>query len=835
MKSRQLLLLVFLLLVFAIKAQENLSVSTDSLSIEAAVNSSGLFSINSTVNWTASCNQSWLTIQPSSFESNPYAGEFLATGVRIHPTAGTQSFSNLSEKLTLVSTNPVTLTKPYAGNYPFLTQIQITNNTIVIGGKIMYKVMVAVTDTNNLSGTGMYNTDQNGQETNYFDPSTKTYYLSYFYNTATPRKIYEVLTPMATVTNVNIIAQENPGSSSREATITISSPGLTNKTVTVIQAGLPILSVSSNSLVVAPTLNSIVSFQLKSTTNWTVSSNQSWLNANKTSGTGSTSINLIAAPNSSSTSRMATVTVSAGGFTKTISVTQFGTVPTSVAWNQFYTGHNYTDISVVDDNVIWLCRGADSTISYTNNGGKTWITKKLPARISDNAGFCAVNETTAYITSADSIGLWKTTDGANTWSIQPTGYNKVQPTNFYGVSFPDFVHFWDVNNGITYGDDDEIYITNNGGSQWNRVSSPTLPNGFGEWSYNDQEPYRVVGDAIYILVSNQSLTTRILKSNDRGLTWSAIYPPTNTMSASFDFKDANNGLYVDNSTAPGKLYSTSDGGLNWTLINSSEILGSLKYIPNQNMYISTNRTNKYMSIEGVRYSTNNGLTWTKNPSFTNIFNSNIAFSTTGTSYITGNKYMYSTKNILNENTSLVKAEIKTPTTIDLTFNADIDFASAQDTSHYFVTFRNESDKLNYYIPIVSSQRDNLNQALVHITLQGSLPQDTITVQTINLYDTNGFPLINGSASSKQSIIYNLSGINESKVTQYQIFPNPATDIFRISGLSGTEKLTIYNLIGVQVFTQEVANNESVNISHLQSGVYLVKVCNRELKLIIRNF
>jgi photosystem II stability/assembly factor-like uncharacterized protein len=828
MKIKQFILLVLLLPGFTIQAQENFSVSTKTLLIDAANKSTNSFNVNSVTSWSASSNQSWLTVQPSSFESNPYAGAFFATGVRVHPTAGNLTFNNLSEILTLVSSNPTTIIKPRSGDYTFQTQIQITNNTIVVGGKTMYKVLVSVNDTLNTTGTGMLDTDQNGLVTNYFDPSTKTYYISYFYNTAAPRKIYEILSAATTTTNVIATAQENPTSLSREATITISSIGLANQTVTVTQAASPVLSVSANSLVIAASANSSVSFQLKSTTTWSVASDQSWLTANKLNGSGSTNIELTAADNFSSSVRTATITITVQGITKTINVTQYGTIPSAVAWNQFYTGRNYSEISVVNDNVIWLCRSADSTISYTKDGGKTLITKTLPAHISSNTGFCAVSETTAYIISADtiSLGLWKTTDGANTWALEPTGYNKNNPANFYGSSFPDFVYFWDVNNGIIYGDDDEVYITNNAGSQWNLVNSSSLPRQFGEWTYNNQRSYRVVGDAIYILVSNQSQTNRILKSNDKGITWSAIYPPTNTLNASFDFKDANNGLYVDYNTTPCKLFSTTDGGLNWTLINSTETLGYLKYIPNQNMYISTNTINgKYKTFDGIKYSINNGISWIKNPSFTNIFNENLAFSSSGTTFITGKGYVYSSKNVANVNTSLVKAEVKTPTTIDLTFSANIDLTSAQDTSHYAVSFNNASNVMQR-IKLVSAQRDNLNQSLVHITLQNSLPQDTITIKAINLYDTNGFPLINGSGLSSKSLINNFTGIDEPKDSKYLVYPNPVKSSLYITGLNSNSIISIYDITAKLIVSKQLINNE-VDVNDLPAGIYTLKITNNE--------
>ncbi|MBK6283948.1 MAG: hypothetical protein IPF54_16010 [Draconibacterium sp.] len=302
---------------------------------------------------------------------------------------------------------------------------------------------------------------------------------------------------------------------------------------------------------------------------------------------------------------------------------------------------------------------------------------------------------------------------------------------------------------MTYGDGDEIYTTNNGGAQWDRVSSPIMPIGIGEYMPNDQAFYKVVGNTIYIIVGAQPNShSRILKSTDKGLTWYAIIPPTNTTSASFDFKDDNNGLYVDYTTQPSKLYSTTDGGQNWSLLNSTENLHYLKYIPNQNMYISTNGAN------GLLYSTNNGQTWITHPSFENVRTKNSVFSIKGTTYITGDGYVYSSKNIIGVNPSVDQATINSSTTLDLTFSNNVEIMSSNDTANYVLTYRtgNTIQRIN----TLSALRDNSNYALVHISTQTPLPFDTITIKVNNVYDMVGNPLINGSSSSTLTVILNLA-------------------------------------------------------------------------------
>ena len=67
------------------------------------------------------------------------------------------------------------------------------------------------------------------------------------------------------------------------------------------------------------------SFSFNTNKNWTITSDQSWLTLDKTSGEPSKdaiSVNATCAENTAYTSRTATITISAGGLTKTINVTQ---------------------------------------------------------------------------------------------------------------------------------------------------------------------------------------------------------------------------------------------------------------------------------------------------------------------------------------------------------------------------------------------------------------------------------------------------------------------------------------------------------------------------------
>jgi len=96
-----------------------------------------------------------------------------------------------------------------------------------------------------------------------------------------------------------------------------------NKYFSDFDINAPVLTVSTNALNIGSDAYSTNTFDITSNLNWTAASNQSWLTLSNETGTGNKTITLTAAANPGSTSRTATVTVSATGVpSNTIIVTQ---------------------------------------------------------------------------------------------------------------------------------------------------------------------------------------------------------------------------------------------------------------------------------------------------------------------------------------------------------------------------------------------------------------------------------------------------------------------------------------------------------------------------------
>jgi len=124
---------------------------------------------------------------------------------------------------------------------------------------------------------------------------------------------------------ISITATANPSTTSRTAHLTVSGTGVASQTVTITQTGSPLLSVSSDSLVIGALANSTCSLKITSLPDWSASSDQTWLTVSSNSGIGDATIILTAAANPGTASRTATITVTGIGVaTHTITVTQNG-------------------------------------------------------------------------------------------------------------------------------------------------------------------------------------------------------------------------------------------------------------------------------------------------------------------------------------------------------------------------------------------------------------------------------------------------------------------------------------------------------------------------------
>ncbi len=291
--------------------------------------------------------------------------------------------------------------------------------------------------------------------------------------------------------------------------------------------------------------------------------------------------------------------------------------------SDYYTG----EISVVDNDVIWVNgkRGCNfdcysRKYSRSNDGGLTWTSGNysfLPAisRVTVG-GIKAISINTAYVTvfggfgdpnDTAYIGVWHTADGGTTWTKQ-------QSASFTNpASFPNFVHFWNDNDGIVIGDPVngyyEIYTTSNGGTNWNLLPVTNIPLPFID-EYAFPELYEIVGNTIWFGTSRG----RIFKSIDKGLNWTVSQSPLNDFVAisggdrgNFSFKNQDEGILRDSNL---NYYKTFDSGNTWNSITTNGTVRdyNANYIPNtQNTVFQFGKDEN--DFRGSSYSLDGGSSW----------------------------------------------------------------------------------------------------------------------------------------------------------------------------------------------------------------------------------
>jgi hypothetical protein len=81
-----------------------------------------------------------------------------------------------------------------------------------------------------------------------------------------------------------------------------------------------------------------------------------------------------------------------------------------------------------------------------------------------------------------------------------------------------------------------------------------------------------------------------------------------------------------------------------------------------------------------------------------------------------------------------------------------------------------------------------------------------------------------------SLVFGNETLSDTDFTanQFSIYPNPTKDVLHISGMENEVAVQVFDLLGKQVFSTKIHNpNEALDVSNLETGVYLVKVYNSE--------
>ena len=79
-------------------------------------------------------------------------------------------------------------------------------------------------------------------------------------------------------------------------------------------------------------------------------------------------------------------------------------------------------------------------------------------------------------------------------------------------------------------------------------------------------------------------------------------------------------------------------------------------------------------------------------------------------------------------------------------------------------------------------------------------------------------------SSSFNVTIGTVSIAENEITS-EIYPNPVDDKLYINSKDNIEKIEIYNLLGVKLYSEVISqgNENMIDMSDFESGLYLVKI------------
>lgn len=318
----------------------------------------------------------------------------------------------------------------------------------------------------------------------------------------------------------------------------------------------------------------------------------------------------------------------------------------------------------------------------------------------------------------------------------------------------------------------------------------------------------------------------IWKTVDGGLTWNKQTTAAFNLDSYVNFVhfwDANNGIaHGDPESGEFEIYTTSDGGTNWSRVNGANIPdpdagGEYGY---ENLYeVSGNNIWFGTDLGRIYKSTDKGLTWTVNsiPSPSTDFQLD---SLTFSDIDPNNGFLvtyYSQKLFSTVDGGATWSEV---TKTGNLYNTDIAFIPG---TSILVSAASAN-------PLGSSY--SIDNGLTWITIDGiahgklAFLNDTfgfsgglnINATTGGVFKFNGIPLKNPSFDLKKQIL---------------AYPNPTNGILHLNSENSIIKeASVFDLLGRQVFSSKFStlDNVTLDLESLQTGTYVLKVTSDSGKI-----
>jgi len=260
-------------------------------------------------------------------------------------------------------------------------------------------------------------------------------------------------------------------------------------------------------------------------------------------------------------------------------------------------------LSINPNGDIWAS-GVKGHVLVSSDDGKTWQLKVVPdAQELQFRDIWASGQTIYLLAAGDGSNsrLYKSIDNGQTWLNQ---YTMANPKGFINC-----FDFWDKDNGIVIGDtiDNQVFMlkTSDGGAHWQRLKDAPQANDGGEGGFSASGSCaRVDGNQQAWLTTGATSTARLLRTNDRGATWSSTpLPFPNSSTGGIFSAIPKSGFAFGGQMKPAIITGFYRNAGHWQAINNIPLTGAIYGSD------SFNKNVIVVNPDGAALSKDNGITW----------------------------------------------------------------------------------------------------------------------------------------------------------------------------------------------------------------------------------
>ncbi len=620
----------------------------------------------------------------------------------------------------------------------------------------------------------------------------------------------------------------------------------------------PSISVSSNKLNLPATANNDISLTIYSTVDWNIRSNQSWLTVNKTAGSDTAIIKLIATDNPAYSSRKTTLVVSGSGLPEIIiSVTQAATIPalsvSTDSLNSSYASNNQPSVTVysnigwnINSKYSWITpsvkSGSDTSLITFDVSANRTINQRIDTVtvsgndvqsrniiITQDAGpaILTVSENSVNVSYASNSKTSFTINSNIGWEVN-SNYAWITPgvtsgsdtalVTLYALANPAINQRIDTvtvyGNGVA---SQKIIVKQTAGPATLSVSKDTL---YLSSKANNVRNFTVNSNEDWTLTTSKSqtwLTPNITSGSDTALITLQAFSNYNSIRRTDTVTIAGNGvpsqLIIVTQEAGPSILNVSENSVNVTSLSDSQASFTI------NSNIGWDISSNYSWIEPSLNSGSDTVLVTLDASANPTINQRID---TVTVYGIG---------VLPQKISVTQAA--GPATLSISTDTLNLGADAGNTSN-FTIYSNENWTLT----------TSKTQSWLSPNDTSGTDTSLITVKVLSNKSTNhriDTITISGNNVNTQKIIVTQSaesgtGINNIAQAEVSLYPVPVIDNLTISipKPPSETNLIIYSLNGIEVYSSGITNAiTTVDMSKYTSGVYFIKIISSNLGIITR--